>query len=57
MRKGIILKVATFVALFFITFSVFADKGFKIETKTATWAKLSWDKDSKAKYYQITYRD
>jgi len=55
MRKGIILKVATFVALFFITFSVFADKGFKIETKTATWAKLSWDKDSKAKYYQITY--
>jgi|GEM_PF-3592935 hypothetical protein len=36
MRKGIILKVATFVALFFITFSVFADKGFKIETKTAT---------------------
>lgn len=55
MKKSFLLKVLSFFTLLFVCFTVFADKWLKLDNKTTNSVKLSWEKDSKASYYQINY--
>lgn len=50
-----ITKVMAGIALFSLSLTAFADRGFKIEEQNSSSVKLSWDKDETANYYQIIY--
>lgn len=50
-----ILKIFTFITLFFVALSAFADKGFKIDKVTGDTVSFSWTKDEKTPYFEIHY--
>lgn len=53
-KKGIV-KIVTFLALFLVNLTAFADKWFKIEETNTDSVKLSWEKDEKISFYQVKY--
>ncbi|MBB1564908.1 fibronectin type III domain-containing protein [Candidatus Gracilibacteria bacterium] len=57
MKERILLKIFSAFTVFFLSFvTIFADYGLKVSEQTSTSAKISWDKDAKAQYYQLNYK-
>lgn len=55
MKKNFFVKIIAFLSLLLLTLTTFADRWFKVVWENWDSLKLSWDKDDKAVYYQITY--
>ncbi len=57
MKERILLKIFSAFTVFFLSFvTIFADYWLKVSEQTSTSAKISWDKDAKAQYYQLNYK-
>lgn len=55
MTKKFVLKLFSFLIIFFNFLTAFSASELKVDSSTNSSIKFSWDKDDKAKYYQIKY--